>query len=86
MKALVVVIVVVGVVACVGAAMAAGLDGTSGTMLGAIFVVGAVAIAGSRKTGSIQPARCAECGGLVSPNAPVCKHCGAELHPSADRD
>jgi hypothetical protein len=27
----------------------------------------------------VAPAKCAACGGLISPNAPHCKHCGATV-------
>lgn len=44
-----------------------------------IVATGALAIAIARRSdrGLASPARCAECGGLISPNAPYCKHCGA---------
>jgi hypothetical protein len=29
-----------------------------------------------RQARHAQPATCGECGGVISPNAPVCKHCG----------
>lgn len=29
-----------------------------------------------RQARHARPATCAECGGVISPNAPVCKHCG----------
>lgn len=83
MKLWVPLLVAVGVIACAGAAVAAGLDATSAGMLVAIVVVGAAAIAGTRKMGRVQPERCDECGGLVSPTAAYCKHCGARLGPVA---
>lgn len=76
-------LVAVGVMASVGAAIPAGLDATSAGMLVAIVVVGAAAIAGTRKMGRVQPGRCDECGGVVSLNAPYCKHCGARLDAGA---
>jgi len=82
MKALVPAIVVVGVVACASAAIAVGMDAMGTGVLAAIVVVGAAAIAATRKMGRVGPASCEECGGLVSPNAPYCKHCGARS-PSA---
>lgn len=49
------------------------------TLLGLIAAVGLLAIAVSRRgeRGLASPGRCRECGGLISPNAPYCKHCGA---------
>jgi ribosomal protein L40E len=40
-----------------------------------------VAIARKSKSGSVAPATCTRCGGLNSPNAPFCKHCGAPAAP-----
>jgi hypothetical protein len=79
LKTLVPALVVIGVIACTGAAVAAGLDATGVGILVAIIIVGAAAIAGTRKMGRVEPGRCEECGGLISPNAPYCKHCGARL-------
>ena len=47
-------------------------------ILGFIVLFGALAIAVADKarSGAVQPASCPECGGLISPNAPHCKHCG----------
>lgn len=83
MKALVPLLVVIGVIASTGAAIVAGLDATGIGMLIAIVAVGVAAIAGTRKMGRVQPRACEECGGLVSPNAPYCKHCGARLAAAA---
>ena len=83
MKALVPLLVVVGVIACTGAAVAAGLDPTGVGILVAIIAVGGAAIAGTRRMGRVEPRACRECGGLVSPNSPYCKHCGARLVPGA---
>lgn len=77
MKPFVWVLVVVGIVACAGAALAAGLDLTGALIFAGIVTVGVVAVASTRKTDRIRPARCEECGGVISPHAPYCKHCGA---------
>ena len=37
-----------------------------------------IAIARMFSTGAVRPAQCAECGGLVAPSSPYCKHCGAQ--------
>jgi hypothetical protein len=79
MKAWVPAVVIVGIVACAGAAVAAGLDVTTIVILIAIVVVGVAAIAGTRKMGHVEPGSCTECSGLISPNAPYCKHCGAPI-------
>jgi hypothetical protein len=56
-----------------------GLDLKALIIIGLIAAFGALALAVTRKTkaGGIAPAQCTECGGLISPNAPYCKHCGA---------
>jgi hypothetical protein len=41
----------------------------------------AVAITRKSRSGTVGPARCTRCGGLISPNAPYCKHCGAPVAP-----
>jgi hypothetical protein len=77
--AFVIALVAVGVIAVGAAALAGGTDAVGLTLLGAIAAVGAMGVAAARRAarGSIAPARCRECEGLVSPHAPYCKHCGA---------
>lgn len=56
--------------------------GTGTTLLLALIVLlGILAVAVARKAdrGSVAPARCTECGGLISAHAPYCKHCGAPV-------
>lgn len=67
-----------GLALAVGLAIARGLDAVALVILCAMIALGALAVAIARKTGSggVEPARCRECGGLNSPNAPYCKHCG----------
>lgn len=79
MNAAAVAIVVAGLAVVLVVAVAAGLDTTGAIILGLIVATGLLAIAVVRKTrqGSVAPAQCSECGGLLSPNAPYCKHCGA---------
>ncbi|MBW3594814.1 MAG: hypothetical protein KY391_04480, partial [Actinobacteria bacterium] len=57
------------------------LDAAGGVILVLVFGVGALTIAVARKSGSgaVTPAECPACNGLISPNAPYCKHCGAEI-------
>ena len=56
-----------------------GFDATSISILVVIALVGALAIAAANRSaaGEMGPATCEECGGVISPNAPFCKHCGA---------
>ena len=55
-----------------------GFDATGVVLLALILGVGALSIAVTRKSdrGAIAPGRCENCGGLISRNAPFCKHCG----------
>lgn len=79
MTGVVVVIVTVGIALAVGLGIAQGFDSTAVILLVFAVVFGLLAVAVSRKVGSglVRPARCGECGGLISPNAPYCKHCGS---------
>ena len=58
-----------------------GFDGTSAAIFLLIVAVGALGIAVARRarSGAVAPARCEECGGLNSPTATACVHCGAAL-------
>ena len=58
-----------------------GFDSTAIAILCALVVVGGLAIAAARgrDKGITAPATCAACEGLISPNAPYCKHCGATV-------
>lgn len=75
------VVVGLGVLAAVLLGLGIGFDVTAAAILAGIVVVGAVAIAVAHKAraGTVSPMRCPECGGLLSPHAPHCKHCGAPL-------
>lgn len=72
-------IVVGGVSLAVLVGARRGFDAVSLATLAGILALGALAIAVARRAGggSVGPGRCAGCGGLISPHAPVCKHCGA---------
>ena len=58
-----------------------GFDGTSAVIFLSITAVGALAIAVARRacSGTVAPARCGVCGGLNSPTATICVHCGQDL-------
>lgn len=79
MKAITLVIVGTGVLLALALGVRQGFDATSITILVFIAVAGAVAIAAVKRSegGAIHPARCSSCEGVISPNAPYCKHCGA---------
>ena len=80
MNAAVVALVVLGV-AFVLAVSTQVADTTTLIIAGLVIVTGALAIAVVRRSrsGAVTPASCGECGGLISPNAPYCKHCGAQI-------
>jgi predicted amidophosphoribosyltransferase len=44
-------------------------------LLGLVVIAAAIKVRGGR----ISPGECPNCGGLISPNAPYCKHCGAPV-------
>ena len=81
MKTVAVAIVLLGIGLVTGLAVAGGLDMTGAIILVLVFAMGALSIAVARRstTGVVQPAECPSCRGVVSPNAPYCKHCGADL-------
>ena len=76
-----VVLVVLGIALVVSVAFVAGADAATVFYLVPILGLGALALGVALKTrgGKVRPRECAECGGLVSPHAPYCKHCGAAL-------
>lgn len=75
----VVTFVLTGIVAAVLLGLGVGFDPTAYLILALIVLtgVGAVLIARRFRAGLAEPARCADCGGLISPNAPYCKHCNS---------
>ncbi|MDQ4095368.1 MAG: hypothetical protein M3174_04080 [Actinomycetota bacterium] len=81
MTSAVTVLVVLGVAVALALGLAAGFDSTAVIIFAFVVLFGALAIAAARKarSGAVSPGRCPECGGLVSPNAPYCKHCGVQL-------
>jgi len=68
-----------GLTLALGLGFRQGFDATSVTILALSVVTGAVAVAAVSRSerGAVAPARCTACDGVISPNAPYCKHCGA---------
>ncbi len=71
-------VVIVGSAVALVLGLAAGMDKVAivlfGSVIGAGFLV--VAAVGRMGSGTVAPGHCVSCGGLISPNAPYCKHCG----------
>ncbi|MGH2776409.1 MAG: hypothetical protein ACRDJT_13385 [Actinomycetota bacterium] len=88
MSAAVTVLVLVAIAFVVSVGLTAGLDVYAALILGLILGFGALALAIARRSrsGAIGPGRCHECDGVLSSNAPYCKHCGARLGPDVSRD
>ena len=74
-------IVIVGIALVVSVAFAAGVDTASILYVAPVVLLGVVVIAAAVKmrAGRVRPYECTDCGGLISPNSPYCKHCGARL-------
>lgn len=72
-------IVAAGLLAAILLAIGVGIDAIGLVILASLVFVGAAAvwIALKTKERRVSPATCPECGGLISPHAPHCKHCGA---------
>ncbi|HEU4480328.1 MAG TPA: hypothetical protein VFS18_00460 [Actinomycetota bacterium] len=81
MTASTIAIVVAGIVASVLAGIALGMDVTALVILALIVGCGLVAVrvALKARAGDAGPVQCPHCSGLLSPNAPYCKHCGMDL-------
>jgi hypothetical protein len=86
MSTFVTVLVLTAIVFVVSVGLAAGLDVYAAAILGFILLTGAVALGVARRTrsGGVGPAFCPHCAGVVSPNAPYCKHCGGRRGDEGD--
>lgn len=74
-------IVAWGVLGAILLGIGMAFDVTALVILALILLVGGIglgAVAKIRK-GTVEPGICPACGGLVSPNAPYCKHCNEPL-------
>lgn len=74
-------IVIAGLVMALILGYRVGFDATALVILVILLAVGAVAVVVARRSeaGTARPAACSFCGGLLSPNAPYCKHCGENI-------
>ena len=73
------VVVIAGIVLAFLLGLERGFDIGAIVIFSLLLGVGALALAVVRKSGrgTVGPATCDDCGGLISPNAPYCKHCAA---------
>ena len=73
-------VVAIGLIEAVVLGYAFGFDVAGLSILGTLVAVGILAVAVARKSeagdSDVGPVACEACGGLISPNAPYCKHCG----------
>jgi hypothetical protein len=78
MSRLVTIFVVLSLVEAVVLGIGVGFDVAAVAILITLVATGVLAIVIARKSegDAIGPAVCPSCGGLMSPNAPYCKHCG----------
>ena len=73
-------IFVVGIAVMIVGGIAWGFDATTLVLLALAVGVALMGIAVARKfsSGTVAPAHCSQCGGVISPSSPYCKHCGAQ--------
>ena len=73
------VIFAAGIAAIAAGGIRWGFDATTVVLLALAIGVALVGIAVARRfaSGTVEPAQCSECGGVVAPSSPYCKHCGA---------
>ena len=78
MSRLVTIFVVLSIIEAVVLGIGAGFDVAALAILITLIATGILAIVIARKSegDAVGPATCPACGGLMSPNAPYCKHCG----------
>lgn len=69
----------VGIAAITAAGISQGFDATTVILLALAIGLAIVGIAVARRfsAGTVTPAQCAACGGVIAPSSPYCKHCGA---------
>ena len=85
MKRAAIAIVVLGLAVALATGFTFGFDSRALVYLGLMAGVGVLAIGVASRTDrrTVGPAYCVQCDGVISPNAPYCKHCGADQPGSA---
>ena len=74
-------IAAIGMGMVVSIMLAAGSGATTVFYVAPVVLLGVLVIAAAIKTraGRVRPYECPNCEGLISPNAPYCKHCGTPV-------
>jgi hypothetical protein len=70
---------ILGIAAIVAGGIRSGFDMTTVVLLLLAIALAVVGVAAARRfsSGAVCPAQCSQCGGLLAPSSPYCKHCGA---------
>jgi hypothetical protein len=78
----------VGLAAMVAGGVAWGFDAAAVSLLLLAAGIALMGIAVARKfaSGTIEPAQCTECGEVIAPSSPYCKHCGARRYKTFSGD
>lgn len=76
MTVAVAIVVMIGLALVLVVALQSGIDAVGVVLIAVIACLGRLGVAVARRAGAAEPARCRACGGLISPRAPYCKHCG----------
>ncbi len=81
MRVVVVAIVVAGIAFALALTINGKVSTASVVTLVFLLAAGAFALGVARRStsSSVGPAVCHECGGVISPHAPSCKHCGVAV-------
>ena len=85
MSRFVTIFVVLSIVEAIVLGIGVGFDVAALAILITLVALGILAVVIARKSeaGGVGPATCSACGGLMSPNAPYCKHCGEPVTHSS---
>ena len=79
MRVAAVLLIIAGIAFAVVLGLNRGFDPFSGLIFVLVVALGVLGIAIVLRANetSVRVGRCGECGGVISPDAPSCKHCGA---------
>lgn len=85
MRIAAVALIIAGIAFAVVLGLDRGFDAVSVLILVLVVALGGlgIAIVLRANESSVEIGRCPECGGVISPHAPSCKHCGASIDKAA---